>query len=575
MKIKSHTDQTEDDRGLEARRLDALRRYGVLDTPSEDVFDNITATAAAACEVPFCAISLVDSDRLFFLSEKGLGIREMLRDSSFCSYATAHPKVPLEVSDATKDARFKDNPLVIRDLKIRFYAAQPLCTPEGYALGTLAVLSDHPKTLSETQRSTLKHLANLVMSMLEDRISSPASVIGRAVEDALPNGVMIVDPRLPGCPITFCNKGFTELTGYTSQEIVGKNCRFLQGESTDKQKVQEIRDAIENKQAITTILRNYKKDGAEFWNELTISPITDTAGNLNYYLGLQYDVSAMVQTLEKLASSNDSLQKSVDSHTKDRDALAKVNDVLVQEISQRKKIEQQSLKLQSELVHIARLTTMGEMATGLAHELNQPLLAISQCADTAMSVAKESSSSPDMIECIVDIQAQTQRAGEIIRTLRQFINRDTSKRSNEDINELVHQAIRLTKSDPRTLNIDVKLIAGTIPEPYIDRVQIAQVLVNLLRNSVDAISGIADDMHHSILVKTNLVENEIVICVNDTGPGIDSFTSAFKTFESSKEDGLGIGLSISRSIIDSHGGKLWVGENSSNGCSMCFSIPMP
>ena len=136
----------------------------------------------------------------------------------------------------------------------------------------------------------------------------------------------------------------------------------------------------------------------------------------------------------------------------------------------------------------------------------------------------------------------------------------------------------MTKSDSRALNIDFDFIEGNIPEAYIDRVQIAQVLVNLLRNSVDAILSIHSDatsgVQHCICVKTEYIGSDIVICVTDTGPGFDPGIEPFKAFETSKEDGLGIGLSISRSIIESHDGKLWMSDTSKNGCSMCISIPM-
>lgn len=564
---------------LELRRLDALRRYGILDTPSDAVFDCITAAASAACGTPGSAISLVDSDRLWFLAEKGLGVSEIPRDKTFCAYATAHPKEAFEVADASKDSRFKNSSLVTDDLQLRFYAAQPLCTPDGYALGTLAVFSDQPKALTDVQRLTLEQLAKLVMSLFEDRISSPVSVIGRAVENTLPSGMVIVDPNLPDCPITYCNEGFKSLTGYSEQEIIGKNCQFLHGENTDQQQIEDIQDAIKNKISITTIVKNYKKDGTEFWNELTISPITDAAGKLSLYIALQCDVTPLMDALERLEASNVQLKKSIELNAQDKTALSIANEALRREMSRRKKIEQQSLKLQGELVHIARLSTMGEMATGLAHELNQPLLAISQCADTALVTAKENSNSnSDLIDCIVDIQVQTQRAGEIIRTLRQFITRDTSRRSHVDINELVNQAIQLTKSDARSLNIDINHSAGTIPELYVDRVQIAQVLVNLLRNSVDAISSMTpynnNEVHHSIYVKTSLDDDDIIICVTDTGPGFHSDIEPFKPFESSKEDGLGIGLSISRSIVESHEGKLWMHNSTDTGCSMCVSIPI-
>jgi len=577
--MKFRAQRIEENRDLESRRLDALRRYGVLDTPSEDVFSSIVAATAAACDVAICSISLVDSSRLWFLSEVGLGCSEVLRDNSFCTFAIAEPDVFFEVPDASRDARFKDSSFVTCERGIRFYAAQPLRTPDGYALGTLCVLGYQPGKLSESERSTLKHMAQLVMSLLEDRISSPVSVIGRAVEDTLHNGIIIVDPHRPGYPITFCNRGFRALTGYSDNEIIGRNCCFLKGEKTDRQRVEDIQDAIKNKKVFSTILRNYKKDGTEFWNELTISPITDGAGNLNYYIGLMSDVSALMQALDRLEASNENLQNSVELHATDRDALALSNEALKREISQRKKIEQQSLEFQAELVHIDRLSTMGEMATGLAHELNQPLFAISQCADTAMLVARENNiSNLNLTECLADIQDQAQRAGEIIRALRQFVNRDTSNRSAVNINELVSQAIRLTKSDSRALNIDITLVDGEIPELNVDRVQVAQVVVNLLRNSVDAISSInsqdSSAVVHAIRVRTELVDDTIVICFSDTGPGFNPDIEPFKIFESSKKDGLGIGLSISRSIIESHDGRLWMDESYIEGCCMCVSIPV-
>jgi len=563
----------------EANRLKTLQRYGILDTPSEDIFDCITAAVTAVCETPIGVITLIDSERLWFLSRIGLDMTEAPRENSFCSFAAARPGEVTEIPDALKDIRFKTNPLVTDYPKIRFYAGIPLSTTSGYELGTLSVFDYLPGRLTELQRSSLKQLARLIMLLLDHRASSPVSVIGRAVQDTLPNGVVIADPNLPGYPITFCNEGFEKLTGYGVHEVVGKDCLFLQGLEGDREKVEEIRDAISSKRSITSVLKNYKKDGTAFWNELTLSPVKDGAGNLSHYLGFQNDVTARVHALEKLETSHEGLRKLVESHAETGDALAVANDALVQEISQRKKIEQQSLKLQGELIHIARLSTMGEMATGLAHELNQPLLAISQCADTAMLVAKENADrDPELMECIEDIQTQTQRAGEIIRALRQFISRDTSKRSAVDINELVHQAIRLTKSDSRALNVDIEFIEGTLPKPFIDRVQIAQVLVNLLRNSIDAITSIESDhnqqVHNTINVRTNFSDDEIMICVTDSGPGFDPDIEPFKAFESSKQDGLGIGLSISRSIIESHDGRLWIKKNSGHGCSMCISIPM-
>lgn len=563
----------------EKQRYAALQRYGVLDSPASAVFDCITTAASAACDAPMALITLLDTKRQWFLSRVGLELTETPRDISFCTHAIKKPKELTEIADMEKDQRFRNNPFVVGDLKVRFYAGKPLCTPDGYALGTLCVMGNKPKSLTPIQRDTLEHMANLVMLLLEDRISSPISVIGRAVEENLPNGVVMTNARDPDNPITFCNKGFEDLTGYTLPEILGKNCRFLQGASTDPDKVAMIQRAVKNKEAFTTVIKNYRKDGSDFWNELTLSPVADGAGELSCYLGFQYDVTARIKAQEALESSHEGLRKSVDLHSEVSDKLASANAALQKEMTQRISTELQSLKLQNDLLHTGRLTTMGEMATGLAHELNQPLLAISQSADTAILVAKENNDcDAELLECLNDIQLQTQRAGEIIRALRQFISRDASNRCEVDINELARQSVRLIKSDARALNIKINVVEGVFPQPLADRVQIAQVLVNLLRNSVDAISGLPNSrlkaIAHIVTVETSFKGGCVQVSVTDTGPGFESGVEPFKAFETSKKSGLGIGLSISQSIVQSHHGELLLDEGFIDGCRMIFTLPL-
>ncbi len=254
--------------------------------------------------------------------------------------------------------------------------------------------------------------------------------------------------------------------------------------------------------------------------------------------------------------------------------LEESNSALQQEMDQRKRTEEQSLELQNELAHIGRLTTMGQMATGLAHELNQPLLAISQSADTALLSAQENAStSAELLECLEDIQSQTQRAGEIIRALRQFVSKDTATRSDLDLNSLVEQTIRLLNSDALKHNVKIESDLNPIPNPNVDRVQIAQVLVNLLRNSIDAV-GANHSHNRRTSVGTHLDGEEIVVVVKDNGPGLDDGIVPFKPFESSKSEGMGMGLSISRSIVESHGGKLWFEEAAGIGTRFIFTLPL-
>ncbi len=153
----------------EQGRLDALRHYGILDTAAEADFDAITTLLSAICETPIALISLVDTDRQWFKSKVGLGAAETHRDLAFCAHAILQRDI-LMVPDATKDQRFADNPLVLEDPRIRFYAGAPLVTPDDHAIGTLCAIDTRPRQLNANQILALKTLSAHVVNLLELRL---------------------------------------------------------------------------------------------------------------------------------------------------------------------------------------------------------------------------------------------------------------------------------------------------------------------------------------------------------------------------------------------------------------------
>lgn len=187
---------------LESERLHALEQYQLLDTPAETAFDDITELAAHLLDVPISLIVLVDRDRQWFKSRHGLDVTETPRTIAFCAHAVAEERV-MVVPDATADSRFCDNPLVVDDPRIRFYAGAPLLNPEGFAVGTLCVIDRTPRTMSVGQLQILKTLASQVMAQMELR------KVRRDLARTL-HGLHVMQGHLPVCAWCKSVRGATE-----------------------------------------------------------------------------------------------------------------------------------------------------------------------------------------------------------------------------------------------------------------------------------------------------------------------------------------------------------------------------
>jgi two-component system sensor kinase FixL len=261
---------------------------------------------------------------------------------------------------------------------------------------------------------------------------------------------------------------------------------------------------------------------------------------------------------------------------------------IVRDISQRKRIEEQLRKQQEEvhqhrerLAHFDRISTMGEMASGLAHEINQPLTAISSYARACHRLLTAGlTDASELLETLDKISAQAQRAGDIIHSLRAFVRKRESKRTLCNLNDLIGDAVILAETDAGQHQFQIEqILADTTLMVIVDPIQIQQVILNLIRNAAEAMVGIAPPGTAVTVVVTTEVDNpaRARVAVIDKGIGVadDKLDKLFEPFFTTKPTGTGIGLAISRTIVTAHGGRLWLERNADGqGITLYFTLPL-
>jgi two-component system sensor kinase FixL len=247
----------------------------------------------------------------------------------------------------------------------------------------------------------------------------------------------------------------------------------------------------------------------------------------------------------------------------------------IRDLTERQMTEARLQELQSELVHISRLTAMGEMASTLAHELNQPLSAISNYLKGSLRLLDSTADerSRMMHDALDKAADQAMRAGQIIRRLRDFVARGESERRVESITKLVEEASALSLVSVKDRGIRARFqFDPSVDLVLADRVQVQQVLLNLIRNAMDAMENSAT---RDLTVTVAPVDDtHVKISVADTGSGItpEAARQLFQPFFTTKRHGMGVGLSISRTIVEAHGGQIWVEANPAGGTTFNFTL---
>jgi C4-dicarboxylate-specific signal transduction histidine kinase len=233
--------------------------------------------------------------------------------------------------------------------------------------------------------------------------------------------------------------------------------------------------------------------------------------------------------------------------------------------------------MQHDFAHVMRLSTMGEMASGIAHELNQPLTALVSYCGTALKLARDTPSLPEgYIDILERAAGQARRAGDIIRHMREFISKGNNNKTRLVLDELVQDVINFISWEVRDSDIQIAFMPDTGGRMVlVNKVQIEQVMINLIRNAIEAISDASVSGGRVDIATRVASDDTIEISVADSGPGIDPSVAAslFEPYQTTKDSGMGMGLSISRSIIEAHHGKMWTDQQRQQGAMFCIRIP--
>ncbi len=383
----------------------------------------------------------------------------------------------------------------------------------------------------------VRHLSGIFLDIgeekqLEETLKSRESHL-RSILDTVPDAMIVIDGH--GI-IQLFSTAAERLFGYSEHEAVGMNVKELMPEpdrSRHDAYIARYRSTGERHIiGIGRIVTGKRRDGTTFPMHLSIGEMQ--SGGEPYFTGFVRDLTEHQQTQARLQ------------------------------------------ELQSELVHVSRLSAMGEMASALAHELNQPLAAISNYMKGSRRLLSGSTDpNTAKIENAMDRAAeQAVRAGQIIRRLRDFVARGESEKRVESLSKLIEEAGALGLAGAREQNVQLRFALNPDADLVLaDRVQIQQVLVNLFRNALEAMAQ--SERRELVVTNIKVADDMIEIEVSDTGSGFqdDVLPNLFQTFFTTKETGMGVGLSISRSIIEAHGGRMWAENNAAGGATFRFTLP--
>ncbi|MDX1486656.1 MAG: PAS domain S-box protein [Acidiferrobacterales bacterium] len=471
-----------------------------------------------------------------------------------------------------------------------------------------------------------------------------------------PSTVMITDTS---GRIEYVNPKFTQLTGYTLDEVRGQNPSILKSGDTDSSEYQRLWQTVSAGGEWHGVFHNRKKNGELYWESACIAPIRDGEGKITHFVAVKEDITeykrlqeqfrrvfesapsgmVMVDAEGKIVLTNPHTQnlfgyrgeeligqpiellvpeRARDVHRAHREnflrepqarimganrellgrrkngsefpleiGLSPVKTehgefvlAAIADVTARRQAEAEAKRHLDELAHVSRVASIGEMASGLAHEINQPLTAIVSYAEACRLMLQSGREHRKvLLSSLEQISKQGERAGDIIHRLREFVSKGKLERRPIDVNDLVDGVLDMLRHEIDRYDIGLRVERGEhVPKVNADNVQIEQVIFNLVRNAIEAMEP-NEPGSRELIIGTCKVQAEgpaVEVFVSDTGEGLaaERAERVFDAFYSTKQHGMGLGLSITRTIVQAHGGRIWAVANKNRGATLRFTLPI-
>ncbi len=456
---------------------------------------------------------------------------------TFCETVIKN-REPLLVANALEDDQWKSAPEI--GVGMVSYLGFPVSWPDGRVFGTICVLDDKANRYSDLYQELLLHCRDVLQGDLQTlaRLGSELEAQKAQLSELfarVPEAVVLADRD---SKIMRVNPEFTKIFGYTAEEAIGQRIQDLIAPDDHQEEVESFMYRMVQTGevfAVETVRRH--KNGTRVPVSLICVPVSSNgSGDTGY--------------------------------------------VIYRDITETKRLQDEQRRyheIQLELAHANRVATIGQLSASIAHELNQPLTGIiTNCSTCLRMLTGDPLNLDGAREAVRRTMRDGNRASDVIARLRALFNRKEPASESVDLNEATREVIELSLGELQKAGVIVRTeLADDLPFVTADRVQLQQVVLNLLLNALDAMNGVKDRPRQLAIRTERWKDNSVCVSVRDSGVGFEPHAAdkLFDAFYTTKHDGMGMGLSVSRSIVESHHGCLWATPNDGSGATFSFSIP--